>query len=486
MPKTDFPKKGDDREISLRNSTYRQFDHEYAMDLRENWPDIWNKGGNIRGNSAFTNWGKARKGETTAAVKAWIKEREAWIARHYDNKLLAGVVAQIKWGAVGSRGMSFMKSVVNEAKKKSKKGDNVNIEIKKACGEVKYVNDPAMQGGKVEEYKGVKCGVVCGYIATWNKDRGNDVFHKGAFLESLNEWKSQGRDPKVKDMHGNSIGVYPIDKMYEDETGLYGEAYVNIEIQQGKEALSKARMGIYDRKSIGFSADPKTTKGQFPNGRDIYKAHIWEGSLVDEPMNVAALITDVKSVTSYQDLPLGDGAKVWDSTEAEKRVRIWAGAEDAPNDKYKRAFLWFDASAPEEFGSYKFPIADVVDDELKALPRAIYAAAAAVQGARGGAKISDEDKQKIRAHLDRYYSKLDKESPWGKKMLGDLLGTNEEIKEMSVRDVEQKLRDAGCSQEQAKALISNIKGIQANEEEEQERKSFDTLGGELDKILANL
>lgn len=115
---TDFPKKGDDKKITLRNSNYKQFDYSYARDLRENYPSIWRKGGNIRGNSAFTNWGKARKGELTKAVTDWIKEREAWAARHLDNSRVAGVVAQIKWGVVGSRGMSYMKQLINEEKKK--------------------------------------------------------------------------------------------------------------------------------------------------------------------------------------------------------------------------------------------------------------------------------------------------------------------------------------------------------------------------------
>lgn len=365
----------------------------------------------------------------------------------------------------------------------SEQGEDVNIQIKKACGQVKQVIDPE-DGGEVVLYKGVKCGVVKGYIATWDKDRGNDTFHKGAFLESLMDWRNHKRDPKVKDMHGNSIGVYPIDKVYEDDTGLYGEAYVNIEIQQGREALSKARMGIYDRKSIGFSPDPKTTKGEFPRGREIYKAHFWEGSLVDEPMNVAAVITDVKSVMAFQDLPLADSEKNWDSSEAEKRVRAWAEAKDKPNDRYKSAFLWTDTSEPDEFSSYKFQIADVVDGELKAVPRAIVAAAASIKGGRGCDKISDEDKKTIRSHLTGYYQKLGKEAPWGKKMLGELLGTEEEIKEMSVRDIEQLFINAGCNAKQAKTLISNLKKSESDDDEisEGEQKSLDDLMAELKKF----
>lgn len=478
MPKTNFPKQGDDREISLKNSKYRQFDYAYAKDLRENWPSIWNKGGNIRGNSAFTNWGKARSGDLTTAVKDWIKEREAWIARHYEDYLLAGVVAQIKWGTVGSRGASYMKSVVNEAKKKSKKGEEVNIQVKKNSGFV----DTVAEGDIV--YKGVKSGKVEGYLATWDKDRGNDVFHQGAFVDSIADMARRKRDLRLKDMHGRTIGVFDHTTLREDHKGLYGVGYINLEVQQGREAHSLIKQGAYDSFSVGFSPDPKTTKGEFPRGREIYKATLWETSVVDEPMNAEAVITDVKSVLAFQDLPLADSGKNWDSSEAEKRVRAWAEAEDKPNDRYKRAFLWSDTSEPDNFTSYKFPIADVVDGELKAVPRAIVAAAAAVQGARGGTKISDEDKEKIRSHLTRYYQKLGKEAPWGKKMLGELLGTEEEIKEMTVRDIEKILVDAGCKESQAKTLISNLKKAKSDEDQpsEEEQKGLDELMAELKKF----
>lgn len=117
--KTNFPKSGDDKKVSLSNSNFSQFDYAYALDIRENHPDVWSKGGNIRGNSAFTNWGKAREGSDSDAILDWIREREAWAARHNDNKNIEGVVALMKWGVVGSIGMAQMKSVINGAKKKS-------------------------------------------------------------------------------------------------------------------------------------------------------------------------------------------------------------------------------------------------------------------------------------------------------------------------------------------------------------------------------
>ena len=46
-----------------------------------------------------------------------LKLREAWVARHYEDFRIAGVVAQIKWLAVGSRGEQYMKNLVRERMK---------------------------------------------------------------------------------------------------------------------------------------------------------------------------------------------------------------------------------------------------------------------------------------------------------------------------------------------------------------------------------
>lgn len=112
--KTDFPNKGDDEKVSLRNSEYPQFDHGFASDIKENHASVWALGGNIRGNEAFEYWTKARGGDETEGVLDWIREREAWAARHEGDFRIAGVVAQMKWGVIGSRGESYMKDLVRD------------------------------------------------------------------------------------------------------------------------------------------------------------------------------------------------------------------------------------------------------------------------------------------------------------------------------------------------------------------------------------
>jgi hypothetical protein len=71
--------------------------------------------------------------------------------------------------------------------------------------------------------------------------------------------------------------------------------------------------------------------------------------------------------------------------------------------------------APDKFGSYKFPIADIIRGQLKAVPRAIIAAAAVIDGARGGAKIPPDDIPGIKAHLAKYYEKMGEQPPWERK-----------------------------------------------------------------------
>lgn len=131
---TNFPKRGDNKKISLRNSNYTTFDVNYAEKLKLEYPQIWRAGGNIKGNDQYKklypiakNNGVPRNLKEERAIKL----REAWIARHFKDgdqfkdkdhpvnlSTIGGIVAQIKWLSVGSIGMGKMKKIINEMKKK--------------------------------------------------------------------------------------------------------------------------------------------------------------------------------------------------------------------------------------------------------------------------------------------------------------------------------------------------------------------------------
>ena len=118
------------------------------------------------------------------------------------------------------------------------------------------------------------------------------------------------------------------------------------------------------------------------------------------------------TVPKFQDLPLADRDRSWDGDAADKRVRKWAGAEDEPNAKYRDAHAWYDGSAPENFTSYKLLIADVIDGRLKAAPRGVMAAAAVMEGSRGGVDLPSDDIPRVKNHLGKYYEKMGEEPPW--------------------------------------------------------------------------
>ncbi len=118
------------------------------------------------------------------------------------------------------------------------------------------------------------------------------------------------------------------------------------------------------------------------------------------------------TVTRFHDLPLADRDREWDGDAAERHVRSWADARDEPNADYRDAHVWYDGDEPQNFTAYKLLIADVEDGHLVAVPRGVMAAAAVVQGARGGVDIPERDVSRVRSHLGRYYEKMDDTAPW--------------------------------------------------------------------------
>lgn len=118
------------------------------------------------------------------------------------------------------------------------------------------------------------------------------------------------------------------------------------------------------------------------------------------------------SVTAFQDLPLADRDRAWDGDGAEKRVRAWSKATDGPNEKYRDAHVWYDHDKKDNFTAYKLLIADVVDGELRAVPRAVMAAAAVMQGSRGGVHLPEKDIDRVKSHLAKYYKKMGETPPW--------------------------------------------------------------------------
>lgn len=127
--------------------------------------------------------------------------------------------------------------------------------------------------------------------------------------------------------------------------------------------------------------------------------------------------TREKSVVPFQDWPLANKDRVWDGDAAVMRLRRWA-SDDGSGDKdtidwpkYRKGFVWYDSEDPENFGSYKLPIVDVINGEPHAVWRGVVAAMAALLGARGGVDIPDNERRGVYNHLARYYKKFGEDPP---------------------------------------------------------------------------
>lgn len=127
---TNFPKKGDNKKVSLRTSNFRIFPLAEAETLKREFPAIWRKGGNVRGNKQFAALRPvaARGGsvETPAEERA-VRLREAWAARHRGNSRIAGVIAQVKWLVVGDIGLDGMRAVIAEEKAKARRMAPIDV-----------------------------------------------------------------------------------------------------------------------------------------------------------------------------------------------------------------------------------------------------------------------------------------------------------------------------------------------------------------------
>jgi len=337
----------------------------------------------------------------------------------------------------------------------SEKTDMTQLEYKSFDFKVLDVKEEIRKkaDGKEENY-----GVIYGYASTFgNVDQGGDIVEKGAFTESLKENKKPYIKMKYQHSYHDIIGGFPIDSIKEDDKGLFVKGEINLGVQKGRETYALAKQGVLSDFSIGYfiinASEDYILRGEerIPVKR-LKTIDLREISVVGEPMNTEAEFTEVKSksvedgeldtnndfnddeieglnieddkAVSGGNLPLAARDMKWSEREARDRVRKNTGSTDKPSGRYKRAFFWYDAENADKFSAYKFPFADVVGGQLKAIPRAIFNAAARLKNSN----IPEADKTKIIAKINRYYAKMRREfdddsivSPFEKKNLKELL-----------------------------------------------------------------
>jgi phage head maturation protease len=121
---------------------------------------------------------------------------------------------------------------------------------------------------------------------------------------------------------------------------------------------------------------------------------------------------ETKGASGKTTWPLADEDTAWDKGAAHKRIMDWAGGDDPDWSKVKSVHFWY-GDEGDKWGDFKLPFCDKIGDEIKAVPRAIYACT----GGHGlsAADIPESDVPAIKKKIEVYYHKLGKKAPWEEK-----------------------------------------------------------------------
>lgn len=304
---------------------------------------------------------------------------------------------------------------------------------------------------------GQKYGYVKGFASTYgNIDRGGDRVMAGAFNECLKEYKASGRPIHFLYQHNpdDIIGKISINDVEDSQKGLMIEAEICLAVQKGAEAYALLKQGAISDFSIGYSID----EYEYEDGvKNLIKLYLWEISVVGEPMNDKANVTDVKSFNENDELPLAAIDTCWSINSAMIRVKKFTDSIDNPSNEFKKAFIFQEKSSQVKFDDYKFLFADVIEGQLKAIPKAIFACAAALNGANGGIELSDIDRKKITGIINSYYQKMDIESPIKKDFVTSKHQLSiEDVENINTkREFEQLLRDSGLFTKKAATFLAS-------------------------------
>lgn len=280
-------------------------------------------------------------------------------------------------------------------------------------------------------------GIIQGWAARYgNVDRHADIIAAGAMKAGIGRKKT-----KVPFFAHHSVFLQLGSAILEEkDDGIWYEARVALNSpsrtvrERAEEYYYLARDGHLDKNSIGFIAprkywefEEKVIDGEPEVVRVLKRIEPIEVSMVPIPANpkadiesVKMLHPDEKAASGSTDLPLADRSTGWDGDAARRELAKWAstdgsGDKDKVNwAKYRRGFFWVDENNRENFGGYKLPFARPINGRLMAIPNGIFAAAAAVQGARGGVDIPSDDLPAVRRKIAAYYRKMGETPPWDK------------------------------------------------------------------------
>jgi len=376
---------------------------------------------------------------------------------------------------------------------------------------------------KIEKFYSTKDNrfIVAGYASKPIVDRVNDIVLPEAFQKSLhNFYEGKLRLPLLFE-HS-----FPIGKIIEAEVRKDG-FFVKAEVGSGWEEADKARkmieQGVINYFSIGFIISEDGATYEEHEGRHIRiikELDLVEISAVSVPANGQAIfeIDDVdngksiqikgvkllsdgsyvndipacqdalfsytekgidvkvleedkdnipeeqKAVCGKLDWPLADRDRVWDKSEAWRRIKQWV--TDGTGDlnklnvtKMKQIHFWYDEEEPENVSSYKLLFCDYIDNKVYAIPRAIFACAVVIQGGRGGLDIPEKDLAGVKRKVAHYYHRLNEKAPWEREKSYYLPEEVEPLVEIKLVEKLAKQKEQEQKQIQEEKLSQLLKAV---------------------------
>lgn len=287
---------------------------------------------------------------------------------------------------------------------------------------------------------------LSGYAATYDRDRVDDIIVPGAFKKCLERMHQKGENLQLYFNHDlNAPPIGNVVECGEDRKGLRYKA----QLPKDDEFVAKRIVPQIKRRSLksnSFGYKVREFERDKAKGVRYLKAlDIFEISVVGIPANGSATIEGLKGFVPFGDLRIDRESKAWDASAAFKRLREHFKDDE---DEIKQAFLYIDPAKSLGEWDTRFLIGDVDEktDCVKANFMALMRTSAALYGSRQGDSLPEEVDEAVKSVLDRYYQRLDLESP--AKSLS--------VSEWTVLDAgerEARLRGLGISQRLAKQLL---------------------------------
>jgi len=169
-------------------------------------------------------------------------------------------------------------------------------------------------------------GIVKGYASTYgNVERCNDIILEVSFIDSIQDYKNKSRQVKVYHQHdvysSPPIGGIRPENIESDKTGLPVTIELNQDVQLGKEVYALLKQGVYSDMSIGYTVDPDGYEYNKDGIRLLKKLTLWEVSIVGEPANEMAKISEVKSRDKFKFFTITDLKNITSKREFEDVLR---------------------------------------------------------------------------------------------------------------------------------------------------------------------